>query len=287
MSSQATASIVLFKHSADDVLPVFQALHDSGAISSWVVVNNGGAEQACLTAEALGARSVHPDRNLGYGAGHNLALKTLFPSKAPYHLILNPDVDVDPQVVDQLARLMDAMPQVGVVMPRVIYPDGAIQHLCKLVPTPLDLVLRRFAIPPLRWLFQSRMDRYDMKSFDYARPVYVPVLSGCFMFTRRSVLDSVGGFDERFFLYMEDTDLCRRMGEESRLLFWPGATVTHAHAAGSYKKLSMLRLHLRSAIAYFNKWGWFNDPVRDAMNSAGLQEAQSDLPDPEAPTTHG
>jgi hypothetical protein len=112
-----------------------------------------------------------------------------------------------------------------------------------------------------------------MKFFDYSRPVYVPVLSGCFMFTRRSVFDRVGGFDERFFLYMEDIDLCRRMGDISRLLFWPGITVTHGHAQGSYKHAHLLRVHIRAAIAYFNKWGWFNDPDRDLRNCPGLTEA--------------
>jgi hypothetical protein len=96
------------------------------------------------------------------------------------------------------------------------------------------------------------------------------------MFTRRAVLESIGGFDERYFLYMEDTDLCRRIGDISRLLFWPWTTVIHGHAQGSYKSLHMLRLHVRAAVAYFNKWGWWRDPVRKARNVAGLLEAQID-----------
>jgi GT2 family glycosyltransferase len=96
------------------------------------------------------------------------------------------------------------------------------------------------------------------------------------MFARRSILESIGGFDERFFLYMEDTDLCRRIGEVARLLFWPQTVVTHSHGQGSYKSLRMLRLHMRAAVIYFNKWGWWRDPVRKAKNLIGPIDADLD-----------
>ncbi len=275
LSQRVTASIVLYNHSAREVSPLFEEMAKDPALREWVVVDNGGSEEACAVAESFGARTLHPGHNLGYGAAHNLALRTLA-GQAPYHLILNPDIRFQNGALGELTVVMDAMPQVGLLMPRVLYPNGSIQYLCKLLPAPLDLVLRRFAVRPMRWLFGSRMARYDMKFFDYSRPIYVPVLSGCFMFTRRSVLESVGGFDERFFLYMEDTDLCRRIGDVSRLLFWPWTTVTHSHTQGSYKNLTMLRLHVQAAVAYFNKWGWWRDPVREARNLAGITEADID-----------
>ena len=73
---------------------------------------------------------------------------------------------------------------------------------------------------------------------------------------------------------MEDVDLCWRIRKMSRVLFWPGATVIHVHAQGSYKKLSLLCRHLYSAVVYFNKWGWYNDPLRTAKNDIGLEEAE-------------
>lgn len=253
MYQEVTASIVLYNHNAQDVAPLFEDLAKDAALSEWVVVDNGGSDEACAVAESLGGRCLHPGRNLGYGGAHNLALRSLCAVAAPYHLILNPDIRLQSGALAELAAVMEAMPQVGLLMPRVLYPDGSTQYLCKLLPTPLDLVLRRFAGGPLQGLFANRMTRYDMKNFDYSRPVYVPVLSGCFMFARRAVLESVGGFDERFFLYMEDTDLCRRIGDVTRLLFWPWITVSHSHSPGSYKSLHMLCLHVRAAAAYFNK----------------------------------
>jgi GT2 family glycosyltransferase len=271
-----TASIVLYKHGPEEVFPLFDSLARDPALSDWVIVNNGGAEAACEMAAGLGARCLDPGRNLGFGAGHNLALRAI-PSDASYHLIVNPDIRVPNGVLAELGSVMDSSPHIGLVMPKVLYPDGTIQYLCKLLPTPFDLLLRRFAGGPWRRLFANRMSRYDMRSFDYDHPVYVPVLSGCFMFARRSVLDAIGGFDERFFLYMEDTDLCRRLGDVSRLLFWPHVTVIHGHAQGSYRNLRMLRLHARAAVKYFDKWGWFRDPVRAARNRMGLQDASIDI----------
>jgi GT2 family glycosyltransferase len=273
LSQQVTASIVLYNHSAQDVGRLLEDLTKDAALSVLVVVDNGGSDDACAIAESLGARCLRPGLNLGYGAGHNLALRSLAAVAAPYHLILNPDIQMQSGLLGELVAVMDEVPEAGLLMPRVLYPDGSTQYLCKLLPTPFDLILRRFAGGPLQWLFSRRMMRYEMKDFDYFRPAYVPVLSGCFMFARRSVLESIGGFDERFFLYMEDTDLCRRVGDVSRLLFWPWATVIHSHAQGSYKNLHMLRLHVRAAVAYFNKWGWMRDPVRKVRNLAGLTEA--------------
>lgn len=276
MSQEVTASIVLYNHTAQDVAPLFEELANDAALSEWVVVDNGGADAACALAQSRGARCIKPGRNLGYGAAHNLALRSLSAVPAPYHLILNPDIRLQSGALGELAAVMDSMPHVGLLMPRVLYPNGSTQYLCKLLPTPFDLVARRFARGPLRRLFDERMAGYDMKHFDYSRPAYVPVLSGCFMVTRRSVLESIGGFDERYFLYMEDTDLCRRIGDVSRLLFWPYTTVTHSHAQGSYKNMPLLFRHIKSAIAYFNKWGWFRDPIRKARNAIGLMEVEID-----------
>lgn len=276
MPQKVSASIVLYNQSAQDVGLLFAELSKDAALSEWVVVDNGNSDEACAVAKSLGARCLHPGRNLGYGAGHNLALRSLAANTAPYHLILNPDIQLPGGTLGELAAVMDDFPQAGLLMPRVLYPDGSVQYLCKLLPAPIDLVLRRFAVGPLQWIFEKRMNRYDMKDFSYSRPAYVPVLSGCFMFARRSVLESIGGFDERFFLYMEDTDLCRRIGDVSQLLFWPWTTVTHSHGQGSYKSLAMLRLHMRAAIAYFNKWGWWSDPVRETRNLAGLKETDID-----------
>ena len=148
----------------------------------------------------------------------------------------------------------------------------SIQHLCKLLPAPTDLVLRRFFPEWLKRITRKRIESYELRDLNYDAPAYVPSLSGCFMFARRSVLRAVGGFDERFFLYMEDVDLCRRMLERSQLLYWPAVSVRHVHQMGSYRNRQLLLMHVRSAIQYFNKWGWFRDKKLEEMNRSVKQE---------------
>ena len=94
----------------------------------------------------------------------------------------------------------------------------------------------------------------------------VPSLSGWFMFMRVSVLKEVGGFDERYFMYAEDLDLCRRIGEVSKTIFYPGVSVVHEYEKGSYKSKKLLKYHTVSIIKYFNKWGWIFDSKRKKKN---------------------
>jgi GT2 family glycosyltransferase len=265
-----TVSVVLYGHRVEEVRKLLERLAADPVVASWAVVDNGGASEACALAASLGGLCLRPGRNLGFGAAHNLALRSLDTAGAPYHLILNPDIHLESDTFSALAAVMDAKPKVGLLMPRVLYPDGSVQFLCKLLPTPLDLVLRRFAPGIVKHLARNRIAAFDLQNFDYESPVFVPSLSGCFMFTRRTMLDAVGGFDERFFLYMEDVDLCRRMATRSELLYWPEVTVRHDHQMESYRSSRALLLHLRSAIAYFNKWGWCFDSTRKAANRAAI-----------------
>lgn len=270
MNAKVTVSIVVYSGTLADVNQLLNNLQNDQHVLRWIVVDNGSSDEIRDAVQAMGGVYVRPGKNLGFGRGHNLALKQLAGVDAPYHLILNPDIVFDGDTLGRLADVMDSHPDVGLVMPKVLYPDGSNQYLCKLLPAPIDLVLRRFLPGPLKRVAQKRTASYELRFLDSNTPAYVPSLSGCFMFARRSVLEAVGGFDERFFLYMEDVDLCRRMLAVSRLLYWPGVTVEHVHQMGSYRNRKLLFLHIRSAIQYFNKWGWIRDSTRAQINRATL-----------------
>mgnify|MGYP000101886375 CR=1 FL=1 len=103
-------------------------------------------------------------------------------------------------------------------------------------------------------------------------PVFAPYLSGCFMFFRSEALLALGGFDERFFMYMEDVDLSRRCASKFGNVYYPLAKVTHLHERASHKNINLLKAHLKSTFQYFNKWGWFYDSERNILNRNCLKQ---------------
>lgn len=211
-------------------------------------------------------------KNIGYGAGHNIALRKAL-RLSSYHLVLNPDVYFDTDVLEELVSFMEANTDVGLVIPKVVYPDGNLQYLSKLLPNPSDLIFRRF-LPSS--VIKRRLYNYEMKFSGYDKRMEVPYISGCFMFMRTSILDSVGLFDERFFLYLEDTDLSRRFFVAGKNIYYPGVQIVHRHERGSYKNLRLLFIHIKNAILYFNKWGWWGDRERKLINNKAIQAIQKE-----------
>ncbi|MCJ8166399.1 glycosyltransferase family 2 protein [Pontibacter sp. E15-1] len=205
------------------------------------------------------------NQNVGFGKAHNYALqKSLEDSK--YCLILNPDVYFGSSVLDNLFTYMEANNEVGLVSPKVVYPDESIQLSCRLIPSPLDMFARR--IPLGEKIFRGRIRQHQYEDESFEHNLEVPFLLGCFLFSRTSVLKKVGGFDERFFMYMEDLDLCRRIGACSRLVFYANERIYHRYERASSKKIRIFYYHLRSMVQYFNKWGWLVDRERKKTNLA-------------------
>lgn len=164
---------------------------------------------------------------------------------------------------------MNENAEIGHLMPKVFYPDGNIQYLCKLLPTPFDLFFRRFL--PEKWT-RKRMNRFEMRESGYDRLMDVPYLSGCFMFLRVAALKEVGTFDERFFMYPEDIDLTRRIHRKYRTVFYPEVNIVHHHTRSSYKNSRMMWIHTQNLIRYFSKWGWFFDEERRRVNSGIIKK---------------
>lgn len=201
--------------------------------------------------------------NIGFGAAHNIIMRQT-ELLGKYHLILNPDIYFDGTVLDELYNYMNENTDVGNVMPRVIYPNGDLQYLCKLLPTPMDWIGRMFI--PIKSLKDQINDNFEMHFADYNKEMNVPYLSGCFMFLRKSVIEEVGTFDEGIFMYGEDTDLNRRIYNKYRTMYYPNVTITHAFEKGSHKNLRLFWIHVKAAIYYLNKWGWFFDKERKRIN---------------------
>lgn len=209
-------------------------------------------------------------KNLGYGRAHNLAIEKSL-KHAKYHLVLNPDIRFLPAALQQMIHYLDANPNIGLLMPKVLYPSGEIQHLCKLMPTPFDLIMRRFIPNFLQPWFKPRMEKYELKHKDYNQGMEVPNLSGCFMLMRCEALQYTGMFDDRFFMYLEDTDLCRRINQQFQTVYYPEVSIIHHYEKGSYKNTRLLLYHISSAFKYFGKYGWFFDTVRSTVNKMAVK----------------
>lgn len=219
-------------------------------------------------------------KNIGFGKAHNVCIQLSVKMKSRYHLILNPDILFEPSTLPEAIAYMDAHPDVGLLSPRIFYPDGEPQYLCKLLPSPNTLILRRF-IPITHWREKSNR-RYELRFWDYNHEADIPSLSGCFMFCRTETLMAIRGFDERYFMYAEDIDFCRRMAEHARLVYYPKISITHHFSRGSYHDAKLLKHHTASVIKYFNKWGWLRDKRRTRANSECLRQLAAQCPSEEA-----
>lgn len=243
-----------------------------GVAGSWprllsYLIENSATDSLHELAPRYQAQYWHQPDNPGFGRSHNRAMRAAMEAGSLYHFVLNPDIYFPLDTFARLLAYMESHPDVALLGPRVCFPDGRLQPLCKLLPGPVELAVRRF----LPWLHRrgGRQRAYEMHATGYARIMDVPAMSGCFMLIRSEALARSGLFDERFFLYFEDVDLSRRLGRVGRTVFYPHVTIVHEYGRGSYHNWRLLWHHVVSALRYFNKWGW-SDPERRRINAAAL-----------------
>jgi GT2 family glycosyltransferase len=223
-----------------------------------VVVDNGPGTQLAPTLRALEPSLsydvVSGHGNVGYGRGNNLALLA---SDAEFHLVMNPDVSLEPDAIHEALRFMAANPRVIILAPEARDASGARLYLCKRYPSVLGLALRGFAPPLLRRIFRKSLERYEMRDLPRDRPsTGIPLLSGSFLFCRRATIAAIGGFSDDFFLYFEDYDLSLRAAARGHLAWVPAVRITHHGGHAARKGGLHVRLFVQSAVKFFNRHGW-------------------------------
>ncbi len=282
-----TASIVTYNHHLLDFEPVLRSLFASPVQTIYIVDHSDSMLDLKAELQLFGKRVLKgepelrqkvengfqlvylPHENNGYGGGHNVALREAKKQGSKYHLVVNPDVWFGPEVLPKLIDYMEEHEDVGQMMPKVLYPNGDIQRLAKMLPAPLDL-LGRFCLP--QFMINRRNTRFELKQSGFSKILNAPYLSGCFMFMRMSALDEVGLFDEQFFMYAEDIDMTRRMHQKYKTLYYPCTSIYHTFTRGSRKSLRLLRIHIVNIILYFNKWGWIKDDERRRVNQDVMEQ---------------
>ena len=207
--------------------------------------------------------------NLGYGKGNNLAINK-YVGQGKYFLISNLDIEFSIESIKQLIDRADMIGEFGVLMPKISYRSGENQYLCKLLPTPMNLFGRRF-LKFMKKHIEKENKTYEYRFTNYDIDMEVPYLSGCFMFTKYENLINENGFDKRYFMYLEDTDLSRRMFKYTNR-YIANVEVFHDFKKESHKSKKMTLAHMKSAVQYFNKWGWLFDKERKKINKEMIQK---------------
>lgn len=189
------------------------------------------------------------ERNAGFGAANNKVLREV---ASPYVLLLNPDTEVVGDAPAALVRFLEGRPEAGIVGGRLVYPDGRFQHSAFAFPN-LAMSLLDF-FPINHRLTESRINgRYPRSQ--YERPFEIDHPLGACMCVRKDVLDLIGGFDERFFMYCEEIDLCLRAKRAGwQVWYTPDATIVHHEAASTrqFRGPMLVELH-RSRFRFFAK----------------------------------
>ncbi len=229
--------LIIDNHSSDDSIGYLR--------------NRVRATNASVPVRILEAR-----HNQGYGQGNALGIRS---AKGEYILIINPDNELEPAGLEKMVHVMEWDDSIGILAPQLIHEDGTIRDSYRTFPTFTDLFIKR--IPLLRRLFPGRMKRYLQHDMNSSVTRDVDWVAGACFVMRRSLYADLGGFDQRFFLFFEDTDLCRRCWKSGhRVVYFP-----EVHARDRKHRLSeggvmalfskrTARIHLVSAVKYFWKW---------------------------------
>jgi GT2 family glycosyltransferase len=223
-----------------------------------IVVDNASGDNLLFLKKAHPEiKIIQSEKNLGMGGGNNLGIKN---SSGEFILILNPDTEVKSGAVLKLFNYLKRNESAGIVGPKLLNPDGSLQYSCLRFPKILTPLLRRTFLGKI---FYKSLDKFLMKDFNHNETRGVDWLMGSCLLVRRELLDVSGRlFDERFFMYFEDTELCRRARRFGwKSVYLPEAEVFHDHARASAEKSwyiapfvdRLAREHIKSWFKYFFK----------------------------------
>ena len=218
------------------------------SVDIWVV-DNASADNSAQMVEVQFPKVnlIKSEQNLGFGKANNIALQKC-PGK--YILLLNPDTEVLPGALEHLCTYLDDHPKVGVAGACLRYPDGTLQTSCYPYPT----LSKEF----WRLLHLDRIKTYgvyNQTDWDQSTPHEVEVIQGAALLVRKEVLDQVGYFDPDYFMYTEEVDLCYRIHQTGRGLYWvPQAEIIHYEGQSTKQIPIDMFIHLyKSKLQFFRK----------------------------------
>ncbi|MBR4762191.1 MAG: glycosyltransferase family 2 protein [Clostridia bacterium] len=208
------------------------------------IIDNNSSDDTLLRLKGYGELKVLKlSKNIGFGAAHNAVLDML---RSDYHFVVNPDITVNSDVFADMVRFMEANPDVVMATPKILSVDKTEQRLPKSRPTFKRLFLGR--------LSKKVRDEYIWTSREITSPCPIDFCTGCFFCIRTSAFVSLGGFDDRYFMYLEDADLTIRAKSLGKVVFLPDVEVTHIWTRASAKSIKLFFIHLISCFKFLLKW---------------------------------
>lgn len=269
---RVTFSLVVYKQPLDELRKVLESLLLFTQDKIIYIVDNSPTDEARqLSAMSSCMTYRHIPENIGFGKAHNWAMKQAMAVGSTYHFVVNPDIYFDNDIVSPMIEWLDAHPEAGQMMPRILYPDGRVQYLPKLMPSLRRLLQRRARKFAPKW-HERWMQQFEMRPMRDDRVYDVGHVTGCFSVVRVEALRKCGLYDDRFFMYFEDTDLSRRIHRHYRTVYYPLVSVYHDYGNGASKNSRLFFVFLGSLIKFFNKWGWIFDSERKRCNKAFLAQ---------------
>lgn len=242
-----TASIVLFNENIETLKKTVDSFLKTSLEKKLYLIDNSPVNTLETYFKHSEIEYIFVGVNIGFGKAHNLVLDKI---NSNFHLILNPDVDFLPDVIPDLIKEIKNNSDVSFITPKVVYPNKEKQFVCRKHPTFFDLINRKVKIS------KNQFQKNEYQKQDLEKPFYPEFIHGCFMLFKTEDFKQLKGFDERYFLYMEDADICREIDNSGKKkLYFPNIEITHQHQKGSSKSIKLFFYHLSSAIKYFLKWG--------------------------------
>lgn len=208
------------------------------------VIDNNSTDGTADYIEKNGqAVVVKSSKNVGFGAAHNIALTQ---ELGKYHFVINPDITVNSDVISEMVDYFENNPDVVMAMPKILSEDGSEQKLPKERPTFKRLFLGR--------LSKKIRGEYVWADRDIDAPTEIDFCTGCFFCIRTDVFKSLKGFDQRYFMYLEDVDLALSAKQFGKVVMIPQVAVTHVWERTSSKSLKYLIIHIVSSFKFLFKW---------------------------------
>jgi len=241
-----TTSIVIYNEDKNTLKRVIENIGSLKYDIELIIIDNSPINKLKGLCEAYTyVNYIYSDTNLGFGRAHNLAF-TYLTLPSAIHLVINPDIYFEIKELEGFIDWFIETQDISLSLPQILNEDATVQNVVRHIPTPIALLKRKLKIDE---------DEIIVKENTI---LDIPFAHGCFMAFKRECFQKINGFDENFFLYMEDVDIFVRAKECGRTVINTNYSIYHEHRKGSSKSLKLLMYHLSSAIRFFWKYKYKN-----------------------------